>query len=358
MSNAKRIIFIDRDGTMVIEPPSDKQVDRLDKVELVPGVIPAMLELQNAGYEFVMVSNQDGRGTDSFPEDDFAIPQAYIMKLFESQGIRFSDVFICPHFAEDGCDCRKPLPGLLTDFLERTSIDRDNSYVIGDRDSDIKLAVNIGVTGIRIDPDSTESWPSVARQITKPPRVAKVERRTNETDIELSVNLDQEGTANIDTGIGFYDHMLEQIAKHGGFSLSVRCKGDLEVDEHHTVEDVALVLGQALKEALGDKRGIGRYGFTVPMDEAQASIAIDLGGRPFMVFEGEFTREAVGGLPTELVPHIFRSLSDTLAAAIHVTVKGDNDHHMIEACFKAAGRALRQAIRIEGDELPSTKGTL
>jgi len=358
MSKAQRIIFIDRDGTMVIEPESDKQVDRLDKIELVPGVIPAMLELQNAGYEFVMVSNQDGRGTDSFPEEDFAVPQAFIMQLFESQGIRFKDVFICPHFTEDNCNCRKPLPGLLTDFLAKNQIDRENSYVIGDRDSDIQLAVNIGVTGIRIDPGSTRSWPSIARQITNPPRVAKVERRTNETDIELTVNLDIEGSTNIDTGIGFYDHMLEQIAKHGGFSLAVRCKGDLEVDEHHTVEDVALVLGQALKEALGDKRGIGRYGFTVPMDEAQAAVAIDLGGRPFMVFEGEFSREAVGGLPTELVPHIFRSLSDTLAAAIHVSVKGDNDHHKIEACFKATGRALRQAIRIEGTELPSTKGTL
>jgi len=355
---SKRIIFIDRDGTMVIEPESDKQVDRLDKVELVPNVIPAMLELQNAGYEFVMVSNQDGRGTDSFPEEDFRIPQEYIMKLFESQGVRFLDVFICPHFAEDGCDCRKPLPGLLTDFLSKNKIDRDNSYVIGDRDSDLGLAVNIGVTGVQIDPTSPSSWPGIARQITNPPRVATVSRKTNETDIELSVNLDQSGTANIDTGIGFYDHMLEQVAKHGGFSMTVRCKGDLEVDEHHTVEDVALVMGQAIREALGDKRGIGRYGATIPMDEAQANVAVDLGGRPFMVFEGEFKREAVGGLPTELVPHVFRSLSDTLAAAIHVSVKGDNDHHMIEACFKGLGRALRQAIAKEGDDLPSTKGTL
>jgi len=356
MSN--RIIFIDRDGTMVIEPEPDKQVDRLDKVELVPGVIPAMLEIQAAGYEFVMVSNQDGRGTDSFPEDDFRIPQDFILQLFESQGVRFKDVFICPHLATDGCDCRKPLPGLLTEFLKSTKIDRDNSYVIGDRESDLGLANNIGVTGIQIDPESTLSWPSVAKQIVRPPRVAQVSRKTNETDIDLTVNLDEAGTANIDTGIGFYDHMLEQIAKHGGFSLSVRCKGDLEVDEHHTVEDVALVLGQAIKEALGDKRGIGRYGFTVPMDEAKASVAVDLGGRPYLVFEGEFTREAVGGLPTELVPHIFRSLSDTLGANIHVGVKGDNDHHMIEGCFKAFGRAMRQAIAVEGSDLPSTKGTL
>lgn len=353
-----KIIFIDRDGTMVIEPASDKQVDRIDKVELVPGVIPAMLELRDAGYDFVMVSNQDGLGTDSFPQADFEAAQNFILDLFSSQGIQFREVLICPHFNEDGCNCRKPLPGLLTPFLRDNSIDRESSYVIGDRQTDLDLAITIGVTGVLIDPTDTTAWATIARNITRPPRVAVINRKTNETNIELRVDLDNPGTADIDTGIAFYDHMLEQVAKHGGFSLTVKCNGDLEVDEHHTVEDVALVLGQAIKEALGDKRGIGRYGFTVPMDEAQASVAIDLGGRPFMVFEGEFDREAVGGLPTELVPHVFRSLSDTLAAAIHVSVKGDNAHHMIEGCFKATGRALRQAFAIEGNDLPSTKGTL
>ncbi len=353
-----KIIFIDRDGTMVIEPASDKQVDRLDKVELVPGVIPAMLELRDAGFDFVMVSNQDGLGTDSFPEKDFTKAQNFILELFASQGIQFRDVLICPHFSEDSCNCRKPLPGLLTPFLKDNKVDRNNSYVIGDRQTDLDLAINIGVTGVLIDPTDSGAWAKIARDIARPPRVATVNRKTKETDIQLSVDLDTAGTTDIDTGIAFYDHMLEQVAKHGGFSLTVKCKGDLEIDEHHTVEDVALVLGQALKEALGDKRGIGRYGFTVPMDEAQASVAIDLGGRPFMVFEGEFDREAVGGLPTELVPHIFRSLSDTLAAAIHVSVKGENAHHMIEGCFKATGRALRQAFAREGNDLPSTKGTL
>ncbi len=355
---SERIIFVDRDGTMVIEPPVDKQVDALSKIALVPGVIPAMLQLKDAGYDFVMVSNQDGLGTDSFPEADFTESQDFILALFASQGINFREVLICPHFSDDGCDCRKPLPGLLTPFLRDNRIDRDNSYVIGDRQTDLDLATNIGVSGILIDPEDPEAWARIATNITRPPRVATVKRKTNETDINLTVDLDTPGTADIDTGIAFYDHMLEQVAKHGGFSLTIKCKGDLEVDEHHTVEDVALVLGQAIRQALGDKRGIGRYGFTVPMDEAQASVAVDLGGRPYMVFEGEFDREAVGGLPTELVPHIFRSLSDTLAAAIHVSVKGENAHHMIEGCFKATGRALRQAFAREGNDLPSTKGTL
>ena len=266
-----RIIFIDRDGTMVIEPPSDKQVDSIEKVQLVPGVIPAMLTLRDAGFDFVMVSNQDGRGSDSFPETDFLKPQEFILNLFASQGLTFRDVLICPHFADDRCDCRKPLPGLLTPFLRANTIDRENSYVIGDRQTDLDLATNIGVTGILIDPENKDAWERIARNITRPARVATVKRKTNETDILVSVDLDTPGTASIDTGIGFYDHMLEQISKHGGFSLIVKCKGDLEVDEHHTVEDVALALGQAIRNALGDKRGIGRYGFTVPMDEAQAS---------------------------------------------------------------------------------------
>jgi len=353
-----RIIFIDRDGTLVIEPPSNKQVDALQKIKLISGVIPALLELRDAGYDFVMVSNQDGLGTDSFPEEAFAESQNFILQIFASQGIDFREVFICPHFAEDRCNCRKPLPGLLTPFLADNPIDRDKSYVIGDRQTDMDLATNMGISGILIDPKDPEAWARIAKNITRPPRVATVKRKTNETDITITVDLDTPGTTDIDTGIGFYDHMLEQVAKHGGFSLSIKCKGDLEIDEHHTVEDVALVLGQTIRNALGDKRGIGRYGFTVPMDEAQASVAIDLGGRPYMVFDGVFDRDNVGGLPTELVPHIFRSLSDTLAAAIHVEVKGENAHHMIESCFKAMGRALRQAFAREGNDLPSTKGSL
>ena len=357
MSTPIRVAFVDRDGTLITEP-DDQQVDRLDKVELLPGVIPALLRLRDAGYRFVMISNQDGRGTDSFPEQDFIIPQEFTISLFASQGIQFDEVFICPHFAKDGCECRKPLPGLLGDYFERVNVDRANSLVVGDRETDLGFARNISVPGFLIDPEDQNGWTNIARQVLDKPRTATVERKTKETDITLTVDLDKTGPIEIDTGIGFYDHMLDQVAKHGGFSLQLRCKGDLEVDEHHTVEDVALALGQALKEALGDKRGIGRFGFVLPMDETQAQVAIDLGGRPYLVFEGEFPRAEVGGLATELVPHFFRSLGDTLGASIQLSVTGENTHHMVEACFKSTGRALRAALERKGSDLPSTKGTL
>jgi imidazoleglycerol-phosphate dehydratase/histidinol-phosphatase len=359
MSN--KIAFVDRDGTLVWEP-LDEQVDRLEKISLIPDVIPALLRLRDAGYQFVMISNQDGRGTDSFPEEDFQVCQDYIVELFNSQGIGFREIFICPHFPEDGCKCRKPLPGHIGDFMKLADVDRDASFVAGDRDTDIEFANNIGVTGYRVADKSGRNggltWDAIVREILDAPRRATVTRKTRETDINVSVDLDAVEPIEIQTGIGFFDHMLEQIAKHGGFSLRLTCAGDLEIDEHHTVEDVALALGQALREALGDKRGIGRYGFTLPMDEARAQVAIDLSGRAYFVFEGEFGRDSVGELPTELVPHFFRSLADSLGAAWHLTVTGENTHHQIEACFKAAGRALRQAKTRSGSELPSTKGTL
>jgi len=357
MSASSRIAFLDRDGTLIVEP-ADEQVDSLAKIELVPGVIPALLRLRDAGYRFVMVSNQDGRGTPSFPEADFQVVQTFVLQVFASQGINFDEIFICPHFPQDNCQCRKPLPGHLGDYLERVDIDRRNSFVIGDRQTDIDFAKNIGVPGYRIDPTAADGWVKLVRQILDKPRTATVARKTRETDITVSVDLDATAPTSIDTGIGFYDHMLEQVSKHGGFALQVRCKGDLHIDEHHTVEDVALALGQALKEALGDKRGIGRFGFLIPMDETQAQVAVDLGGRPFLVFEGTFPRAEVGGLPTELVPHFFRSLSDTLGAAIQIAVRGENTHHMVEACFKGTGRALRAAFERKGTDLPSTKGTL
>ena len=357
MSANQRIAFVDRDGTMIKEP-ADQQVDSLAKIELVPGAIPAMLRLKDAGYRFVMVSNQDGRGTDSFPEDDFRIPQDFTVELFASQGIVFDEIFICPHLPDAGCECRKPLPGLLGDYFERVNVDRKNSLMVGDRETDLGFARNISVPGYLVDPEDSASWNEIVRQVLDKPRVATVARKTKETDIDVTIDLDAPGPITIDTGIGFYDHMLDQVAKHGGFSLQLKCKGDLEVDEHHTVEDVALALGQAMKEALGDKRGIGRFGFVIPMDETQSQVAIDLGGRPYLVFEGDFQRDEVGGLPTELVPHFFRSLSDTLGASIQVEVKGENTHHMVEACFKGLGRALRGALKREGNELPSTKGTL
>jgi imidazoleglycerol-phosphate dehydratase/histidinol-phosphatase len=357
MSTPIRVAFVDRDGTLIIEP-DDQQVDSLDKVALVPGVIAAMLRLRDAGFRFVMISNQDGRGTDSFPEDDFRIPQDFTLALFSSQGIEFDEIFICPHFDADRCECRKPLPGLLGDYFERVNVDRSGSLVIGDRETDLGFARNIGVPSLLIDPTDPAGWSNIVRQVLDKPRVATVERKTKETDIRVTVDLDKSSPIDINTGIGFYDHMLDQVAKHGGFSLQIQCKGDLEIDEHHTVEDVALALGQALKEALGDKRGIGRFGFVVPMDETQAQVAIDLGGRPYLVFDGEFPRTEVGGLPTELVPHFFRSLGDTLGASIQLSVTGENTHHMVEACFKSTGRALRAALQRQGTDLPSTKGTL
>ncbi len=356
MKNA-RIAFLDRDGTLIIEPP-DQQIDRLDKLALVPGVVPALLRLRDAGYEFVMVTNQDGLGTASFPESDFRIPQAFLLDLLASQGIEFREVFVCPHTAADGCACRKPHTGLLTRFLSMTPLDRAASVVIGDRATDLELAANLGLRGIRIDPRDPRAWDAIAHALVDQPRTASVRRATRETSIQCSVDLDTEGPIAVSTGIGFFDHMLEQLAKHGGFALKLECEGDLAVDEHHTVEDCALALGEALRQALGAKRGIGRYGFLLPMDEAQARVAIDLSGRAYFVFEGTFPRAEVGGLPTELVPHFFRSLADSLGAAVHVAVTGENSHHMVEACFKGSGRALRQAFARVGTELPSTKGVL
>ncbi|HEY6641249.1 bifunctional histidinol-phosphatase/imidazoleglycerol-phosphate dehydratase HisB [Povalibacter sp.] len=353
--SGKKILFIDRDGTL-IEEPADFQIDSLAKLRLVPDTIPALLQLRDAGYVFVMVSNQDGLGTASFPEPTFREPHEFLQNLLTSQGLHFEAQFICPHLPADNCACRKPKTGLLEEYLGTTTIDRDNSYVIGDRETDLELARNIGVQGLRIGADL--GWAQIAKQLTAPNRRASVERKTKETDIRVTVDLDRESPIHVSTGLGFFDHMLEQIARHGGFSMHLACKGDLHIDEHHTVEDCALALGQALKAALGDKRGIHRYGFLLPMDEALAQVAIDLSGRPYFVFEGRFGRDSVGQLPTELVPHFFRSLAETLGASINMKVEGDNTHHMIEACFKAVGRTLRQAFRITDTELPSTKGTL
>jgi imidazoleglycerol-phosphate dehydratase / histidinol-phosphatase len=357
--SARAVLFIDRDGTLIEEPP-DQQIDSLQKLRLVAGVIPALCELRDAGYTFVMVSNQDGLGTASFPESSFHEPHDFLRALLASQGIEFEAEFICPHFAADGCGCRKPKTGLLERYLRENPIDPTRSFVIGDRETDIELARNLGITGIRVRAADAlgETWPEIARRLTTGLRVSKLRRKTKETDISVEVRLDEESPIQVSTGLGFFDHMLEQIARHGGFALQLSCKGDLHIDEHHTVEDCALALGQALKAALGDKRGIQRYGFLLPMDEALAQVAIDLSGRPYFVFEGRFGRDNVGQLPTELVPHFFRSLAETLGAAINIKVTGENTHHMIEACFKGAGRALRQAIRVTDAELPSTKGVL
>ncbi len=352
-----KIAFVDRDGTLIMEP-ADQQIDRLEKLELVPGVIPAMIRLRDAGYEFVMITNQDGLGTEAFPAINFREPQDFLLQLFSSQGIIFRKVFICPHLPEDKCRCRKPLPGMVTNFLNTHQIDREQSVVIGDRDTDLEFSTNIGVTGLLINPEDTGGWADLVHHILDAPRTASIANNTSETQIQVTVNLDQETPVSISTGIGFFDHMLEQIAKHGGFSLSIAAAGDLHVDAHHTVEDTALALGEAIRRALGDKAGIGRYGFALPMDESRAQVTLDLSGRPYFVFDGVFPGTEVGELPTELVPHFFRSLSDAMRATLHLTVLGENTHHMVEACFKATGRALRQAFVRDGISIPSTKGIL
>ena len=355
----RHIVFVDRDGTLNEEPP-DEQVDSLEKVRLMPGVVPALLELQRAGFDFVMVTNQDGLGTSSLPQQRFDLAHRFILELFRSQGIEFEAVFICPHFKSQNCDCRKPNIGMLRDFLAANQIDRQRCFMIGDRDTDLEFAANLGIQGLRIglSGDAAETWPAISRRILAQARHAQVRRKTKETEVDVTVDLSREGPSRIATGLGFFDHMLEQIAKHGGFALNLQCKGDLHIDEHHTIEDCALALGTALRQALGDKRGIARYGFLLAMDEAEAQVALDLSGRPFFVWEGKFNREKVGELPTELVPHFFRSLAETLGAALHIRVRGENSHHMIEACFKGVGRSVRQAIRLEGTDLPSTKGAL
>ena len=356
---SEKVLFIDRDGTL-IEEPEDFQVDALHKVRLIAGVIPALLTLADHGYRFVMVSNQDGLGTESFPTEQFESCHEHTLALFTTQGVNFDEIFICPHLPGDGCECRKPRTGLLTRYLAATDLDLDASAVIGDRDTDMELAERLGIQGLRVELDGPHehSWAGIVDSLCYSDRVAEVERNTNETRIAASVNLDTTGQTEISTGIGFFDHMLEQIAKHAGLSLELVCSGDLEVDEHHTVEDVAITLGTALRKALGNKFGIGRYGFVLPMDESDAQVTLDLSGRPVFVFRGTFPRSQVGELSTEMVEHFFRSLADSLGAALHIEVRGENTHHMVEACFKAVGRTLRQAFNRDGTELPSTKGAL
>ncbi|MGV8943640.1 bifunctional histidinol-phosphatase/imidazoleglycerol-phosphate dehydratase HisB [Thermomonas sp.] len=360
MSSGKPILFVDRDGTL-IEEPDDFQVDRLDKLRFVSGVIPAMLRLRDAGYEFVIISNQDGLGTPAYPQANFDAPQALMMQVFESQGIVFREVLVDGSFPADNAPTRKPALGLVQHYLKDRGIDWARSAMVGDRMTDIAFADNLGIRGFQLRTPQFGGefdWAGIAHALADAPRTALVKRDTRETKVEVELDLDRIAEPHIKTGLGFFDHMLEQLGKHGGFALRVRCEGDLHIDEHHTIEDTALALGQALAEALGDKRGIGRYGFVLPMDEALASVALDCSGRAWLEFSGSFARERVGDMPTELVPHFFRSLCDGARLNLHLTVTGENDHHKIEACFKAVARALRQALRREGSDLPSTKGML
>jgi imidazoleglycerol-phosphate dehydratase/histidinol-phosphatase len=361
------VVFLDRDGTIIVEPP-DEQIDTLEKLEMIPGAIQGLRLLQNHGYVLVMVTNQDNLGSATYPQKSYDLVQKKLMGLLNGEGIRFDGVFVCPHSSKDTCACRKPKADLVSEFIRTNNVDIARSYVFGDRETDVQLAQNIGCRSVRLTADSstkadfkTESFIEACKFIIQQARSAIVQRKTSETDIVVEVSLDGTGSHDISSGIGFFDHMLSLLSKHSGIDMNIRVKGDLQVDEHHSVEDTGLVLGEAIRQALGDKRGIERYGFLLPMDESLAQVALDLGGRPYCSFNVSFERENVGEFPTELVEDFFRAFADGLRANIHITVTGRNDHHKIEAIFKVVARALRQAVtkcEQNADVLPSTKGVI
>ena len=374
----KRALFIDRDGTLVIEPPVDYQLDSLEKLVFYPKVFRNLYFIRKQlDFEFVMVTNQDGLGTDSFPEDTFWPAHDKMLKTLEGEGIRFDDILIDRSFPEENSPNRKPRTGMLGRYLSG-EYDLANSYVIGDRLTDMQLAANLGAKGIWLRPDDvearqlltentaispiliTDDWDRITEYLFAGERRATIRRTTKETDIFVEVNLDGHGRTEISTGLGFFDHMLDQIGKHSGIDLTVRVKGDLEVDEHHTIEDTAIALGEALLKALGDKRGIERYGYCLPMDDCLCSVVLDFGGRPWLVWDAAFHREKVGDMPTEMFLHFFKSLSDAARMNLNIKAEGTNEHHKIEGIFKALARSIKMAIRrdIYRYELPSTKGTL
>ena len=362
----KKALFIDRDGTLVIEPPIDYQLDSLEKLEYYPGVFTSLSKIaRELDYELVMVTNQDGLGTDSFPEDTFWPAQNKIINAFEKEGVVFSDVLIDKSFPEENKPTRKPGTAMLNKYIYG-DYDLQKSFVIGDRATDIQLAANIGSKGIFLGDSNdanaaltTRSWEEIYRFLKSKPRRSQKKRKTNETDIEIMVNLDGTGVGNISTGLGFFDHMLEQLSKHGGIDLDISVNGDLEIDEHHTIEDVAIALGEAFREALGSKKGIERYGFLLPMDDCLAQVALDFGGRPWLVWEVEFKREKIGDVPTEMFLHFFKSFSDGAQCNLNIQAKGENEHHKIESIFKGFAKATKLAIQQTNDyTIPSTKGVL
>ena len=375
----KKVLFIDRDGTLTLEP-GDYQVDTFEKLIFYPQVFWYLSSIvKELDYELVMVTNQDGLGTDSFPEEEFWPYQNHLVKSFENEGVIFSEILIDRTFPEDKADTRKPGTGMLTAYINNPEYDLSNSYVIGDRLTDMQLAKNLGSKGIFIDNNAdlgadevtdtaleetivltTNRWENIYRMLLLKERAVRLERNTKETKISIDLNLDGSGKSQIDTGIAFFDHMLDQLARHGGVDLNIKTIGDLEVDKHHTIEDTAIALGEIFAKALGDKKGIERYGFTLPMDDALAQVALDFGGRSWLIWETEFKREMIGQMPTEMFYHFFKSFADGAKANLNIKAEGNNEHHKIESIFKAFAKAIKMAIKRDAENmiLPSTKGTL
>ncbi len=359
MDILKKILFIDRDGTLIKEP-EDEQIDAFEKLIFVEGVFRNLSFIRkNLDFEFVMVSNQDGLGTDSFPEDTFWPVHNFILQTLKGEGIEFDNVLIDRHFPTDNHPCRKPGTGMLKEYIENPEYDIAGSYVIGDRDTDAQLAENLGCKSLILGKDGM-NWEKIAEILFAGERVTEIVRTTKETDITVRLNLDGTGKCDIKTGLGFFDHMLEQIGRHGMMDLYVRCNGDLYVDEHHTIEDTGIVLGECISKALGDKRGIERYGYSLPMDDCLAQVCLDFGGRPWLVWDAEFKREKIGEMPTEMFYHFFKSVSDSAKMNLNVKASGENEHHKIEGIFKALARSIRMAVKrdIYHYQLPSTKGAL
>ena len=355
----KKILFIDRDGTLVCEP-EDEQVDSFEKLKFVDGVFRNLSFIrQHLDFRFVMVSNQDGLGTPSFPEETFWPVHNFILQSLKGESIVFDDYKIDTHFPNDMSPMRKPNVGMLTEYIDNPEYDIPNSYVIGDRETDRQLAENLGCKALILG-DNGMTWDKIAEILFAGERVAEAIRTTKETDIFVRIDLDGSGKCDISTGLGFFDHMLEQIGKHGMMDLTIHTKGDLFVDEHHTIEDTAIALGECILKALGDKRGIERYGYCLPMDDCLCQVALDFGGRPWLVWDAEFHREKVGEMPTEMFLHFFKSLSDAARMNLNIKAEGTNEHHKIEGIFKALARSLKMAVKrdIYHFELPSTKGTL
>ena len=372
----KKVLFIDRDGTIVIEPPVDYQLDAFEKLEFYPKAIRNLNFIrQKLDFEFAMVTNQDGLGTPSFPEDTFWPVHNLVLNTLRNEGVTFDEIFIDHSFPEDNAPTRKPRTGMLTRYLNNEDYDLAGSFVIGDRTTDVELAKNLGCKAILLQDDkeclkeknledvcalATTDWDRVAEFLFAGERTAEVQRTTKETDIRIRLNLDGNGTCHINTGLGFFDHMLEQIGKHGGIDLDITVKGDLEVDEHHTIEDTAIALGECIYQALGSKRGIERYGFCLPMDDCLCQVALDFGGRAWLVWDAEFHREKIGDMPTEMFLHFFKSLSDSARMNLNIKAEGQNEHHKIEGIFKALARSIKMAVRrdIYHYEVPSSKGCI